>query len=160
MVVTIADVLGKEGLRDIGFNIPKGKLTARQAVMLNRVQEEMPSLSDIAKADDVELQETMENAARSMKNLIEQLKGESSEDLPMHELLGLDKQLRSIRGSLKAEVAKQVQLEEKIKQEKRRLKEILDNPEYDDGIREDIRKRIKKHNDDLSVRQEGINLAP
>ena len=32
----------------------------------------------------------------------------------MHELLGLDKQLRSIRGSLKVEVAKKVQLEESI----------------------------------------------
>ena len=37
----------------------------------------------------------------------------------MHELLGLDKQLRSIRGSLKVEVAKKVQLEESIMQERK-----------------------------------------
>ena len=47
-------------------------------------------------------------------NLIVQLEGESSEDLPMHELLGLDKQLKSIRGSLKVEVAEKVKLEERI----------------------------------------------
>ena len=87
-----------------------------------------------------------------------QLEGESSEHLPMRELLGLDKQLRSIRGLLKVEVAKQVQLEERIKQEKHKLEEVQDNPEYDDGIREDIRKRTAKLNDDLSVRQESINL--
>ena len=46
-----------------------------------------------------------------------QLEDESSEDLPMHELLGLDKQLRSIRGSLKVEVAERVKLEERIKKE-------------------------------------------
>ena len=49
-----------------------------------------------------------------MEKLIQQLEGEFSEDLPMQELLGLDKQLRSIRGSLKVEVAKMVQLEECI----------------------------------------------
>ena len=150
------NILGKEGLRDIGFNM--GKLTARQDVMLNRAEEELPSVSDIAKADDIELQVITENAARSTENLIKQLEGESLKDLPICELLGLDKQLRSIMGSLKLEVAKKVQLEERIKQEKCKLEEIRDNPEYDDGIGEDIKCRITKLNDDLSVRLESINL--
>ena len=37
--------------------IPKGKVTAEQTVMLNKVKEELPSTSDVAKADDIELQE-------------------------------------------------------------------------------------------------------
>ena len=94
----LADILGKGGLRSLGFDIPRGKLTARQAVMLNKAQEELPSESDITKADDIELQEIVENASRSIKNLNQQV---PTEDLPMRELLGLDKQLRSIRGSLK-----------------------------------------------------------
>ena len=76
----------------------------------------------------------------------------------MHELLGLDKQLRSIRGSLKVEMAEKVKLEERIKKEKCKLEEIRGNPEYDDRIREDIRKRIAKLSDNLSVRQESIKL--
>ena len=36
--------------------------------------------------------------------------------------------------------------------------EIRDSPEYDDGIREDIRRRIGKLNDDLSVMKESIDL--
>ena len=32
--------------------------------MLNRVEEELPSTSDVAKADDIELQEIMENTAK------------------------------------------------------------------------------------------------
>ena len=63
----------------------------------------------------------MENASRSIENLNQQLEGK---DLPMHELLGLDKQLRSIRGSLKVEVPKKVQLEERIKKEQCKLKEL------------------------------------
>ena len=42
--------------------------------------------------------------------------------------------------------------------EKGKLEEILDNPEYDNGIREDIRKRISNLHDDLSVRQESIDI--
>ena len=81
---------------------------AGQAIMLNRVEEEMPSTSDVAKADDTELQGITENATRSIDNLIEQLEGESSEDLPRHGLLSLEKQLRSIRGSLKVGMAKKL----------------------------------------------------
>ena len=103
-----------------------------------------------------ELQEITENMARSTENLTAQLEGESSDDLPMRELLGLDKLLKTIRGLLS--VAEKVQLEERIEREKRKLEEIRDNPEYDDGIREDIWKRIAKLNDDLSVRQESIDI--
>ena len=53
---------------------------------------------------------------------------------------------------------KKFQLEECIKKEKHKLEEIQDNPEYEDGIREDIRRRIAKLNDDLSARQESIDL--
>ena len=51
----IAEILGKEGHRDLAFDIPvEGNVTARQAVMINRVEEE---LSEVAKAGDIELQE-------------------------------------------------------------------------------------------------------
>ena len=131
----IKKILGKNRLHNLGFF--EDKVTAEQAVMLNRVEEEIPSVSDIAKADDIELQEIMENASKSMEDLITQF--ERQETLPMCELLGLDKQLRSIRGSLKVEVAKKVQLEECIKKEHHKLKEFREYPGvYDDAMREDI----------------------
>ena len=108
MVKVIRKIFGDGGPRDLDFNVPKGKVTAWQAIMLNIVEEELPSVSDVDKANDIELQEIVKNAMRSTEDLIAQLKGE--ETLPMRELLGLDKQLRSIRGSLKVEVAKKVQL--------------------------------------------------
>ena len=51
----LADILGKNRLCRLGFNIPVGKLTARQAVMLNKTAEELPSASDITGVDDMEL---------------------------------------------------------------------------------------------------------
>ena len=80
-------------------------------------------------------------------------------EYPLCELLGLDKQLRSIRGSLKVEEAKNVQLEEHIKKERRKLEEFRKyTGEYDDAMRKDITKRIDALNDELATRQESIDL--
>ena len=132
----LADILGKNRLRRLGFNIPVGRITARQAVMLNKVAEELPSESNITKADDIELQEIAEKTS----GIISQINSQSQRDelfehepagpgvvqrpLPLRELLGLDKQLRTIRGSLKVEVAKKVELEEHITKERRELEEF------------------------------------
>ena len=52
MVEEIKKILGKERICNLGFDIPKDEVTAQQATMLNR---ELPSASDVAKADDIEL---------------------------------------------------------------------------------------------------------
>ena len=66
----LADILGKCGLHNFGFDIPRGKVTARQAVMLNKAAEELPSESDITRADNIELQEIVEKAS----SIISQIK--------------------------------------------------------------------------------------
>ena len=80
----LADILGKNRLRRLGFNIRVGKLTARQAVMLNKAAEELPSESDITKADDTELQQIVEKAS----GIISQIKDiqTDTEDLFEHPL--------------------------------------------------------------------------
>ena len=119
LVGMLADILGKGGFHNLGFDIPRGKVTAWQAVILNKAAEELPSESDITKVDDIELQEIVEKAS----GIIFQIKDLQTDtaDLfehPLRELLGLDKQLRSIRGSLKVEVVKKVELEKHIKKER------------------------------------------
>ena len=142
LVGMLADILGEGGLHNLGFDIPRGKVTARQAVMLNKAAEELPFESDITGADDIELQEIAEKAS----GIISQIKDiqTDTEDLfehPLRELLGLDKQLRSIRDSLKVEVAKQVELEERITKEHRKLEEFWDyHGVYNDAMKEDITK--------------------
>ena len=83
------DILGKNRLCRLGFNIPVGRITAQQAVMLNKAAEELPSESDITGADDIELQEIAEKA--SIKDI--QTDTEDLFEHPLCELLGLDKQL-------------------------------------------------------------------
>ena len=125
----LSDILGKNRFRRLGFNKPVGKVTAQQAVMLNKAQEELPSESDITGADDMELQEIAEKASGIISHI--KYVQTDTEDLfenPLRELLGLDKQLRSIRGSLKVEVAKKVELEERIAKERRKLEEFREYP--------------------------------
>ena len=103
----IADTSGNRGLREICYNIVKTNLKPRFVLDLLEKQAELPSSSEIAKADYIELEEIAEKAS----DIISQIKDvqTDTDDLfehPLRELLGLDKQLRSIRGSLNVEVAK------------------------------------------------------
>ena len=109
-------------------------------------------------------QEIAEKATKSTEDLISHLNDQQSQtdelfEHPLRELLGLDKQLRSIQGSLKVEVTKKVQLEECIAKERHKLEEFREYPEvYDDAMREEITKQIDDLNEDLKVRQESIDL--
>ena len=138
----IADILGKNRLHRLGFNIPVGKITAWQAIMLNKAAEELPSKSDITRADDIGLQEIAEKAVKSTEDLIlhlndQQLQTYELFEHPLRELLGLDKQLRSIRGLLKVEVAKKLEVEEHIAKERQKLEQFREYPGvYDDAMKE------------------------
>ena len=152
----IADTLGIRGLREMGYNISKTNLKPRFVLDL---LEKTPSSSDIAKADDTELQEIV----KSTEDLISQINNQSQTDElfehPLLDLLGLDAQLRSIRGSLKVDVAKKVQLKEHIKKEHRNLEEFREYPRvYDDAMKEDITKPIDALNDEMVTRQESIDI--
>ena len=97
-------------------------------------------MSDVDKAGDIELQEV----AKSTEDLIFQIKDvqADTDDLfehPLCELLGLGTQPRTIRGSLKVEVAKKVELEECITKEQQKLEEFREYlGVYDDAMKEDI----------------------
>ena len=122
-------------------------------------QAELPSPSEIAKADTIELEEI----AKSTEDLIFQINNQSqTDDLfehPLCDLLGLDAQLRSIRGLLKVEVAKKIQLEEWMKKDHRKLEEFREYPDvYNDAMREDTTKQINALNGELATRQESIDL--
>ena len=117
-----------------------GCITAHQAVMPNKAAEELPSESDITRVDDIELQEIAEKALGIISQIkVVQIDTDDLFKHPLRELLGLDKQLRSIRGSLKVEVAKKVELEEHITKERRKLEEFWEYPGvHDDAMKEDI----------------------
>ena len=77
--------------------------------------------------------------------------------LPLRELEGLDKQLRTIKGSLKVANVKRVDLEARIKHEERKLNEIQD-PKYSDDLRNRIEDMIGKLRGELTERNKEIDI--
>ena len=83
--------------------------------------------------------------------------GERENLLPLKELEGLDKQLRTIKGSLKVAITKLVDLEGRIKLEERKLSEVQD-PKYSDDQRDMIEDRIGKLRGELTERNKEIDI--
>ena len=72
--VIVDNTLGIRGLREMGFIIPETNLKPPHVLDLLEKRVELPSMSDITKADDIELQGIMENITNSTENLISQMK--------------------------------------------------------------------------------------
>ena len=72
----IADTLGIRGLREMGYNITKTNLKPRFVLDLLEKQAKLPSSSEIAKADDIELEEI----AKSTEDLISQINEQTQTD--------------------------------------------------------------------------------
>ena len=73
------------------------------------------------------------------------------------ELERLDKQLRTMKGSLMVVIAKRVDLKARIEHEERKLNEIQD-PTYSDDQRNRIEDRIKRLRDELDERNKEIDI--
>ena len=133
--------LGIRGLQEMGYNIPKTNLKPRFVLDLMEKQAELPSPSEIAGANETELGEIVKSTEDLIFHINNQSQTDEPFEHPLRDLFGLDKQLRSIRGSLKVEVAKKVQLEERIAKESRKFEEFREYPGvYDDAMKEDITK--------------------
>ena len=97
-VKELVKILGVKGLCDLGYNVSEGQ-SARDFVKNKKAKEKLPSVSDITKADDIELIELSRESSRISEDLIMDIKDtqtQTDDSLPMQERLGLDAQLRSI----------------------------------------------------------------
>ena len=104
----IADTLGIRGLREMGYNIAKTNLKPWHVLDLMEKHAELLSSSEIGKGDEIGLEEIAKNTEDLIYQINEQSQTDDLFEHPLHELSGLDKQLRSIRGSLKVEVRKRL----------------------------------------------------
>ena len=77
--------------------------------------------------------------------------------LPLRELEGLDKQLRTIKGSLKVAIAKCVDLKSRTEYEERKLSEVQD-PKYSDDQISMVEDRLRKLRGELTERNKEIDI--
>ena len=155
--ITEMSKLGVNRLRTMGFtNItyediqpyqPKFQNAREEARKLNEKLNERSKTLESLSTTDVEAIELMEMTSKDIDSLEQETSfiepTERDKLLPLRELQGLDKQIRTIKGSLKVAIAKRVELEDRIKHEEDKLNEIQ-GPNYSDDQRKMVEDRIKK----------------
>ena len=163
--------LGVNRLRTMGFtNItyediqpykPRFMNARDEARKLNEKLNESSKALESSSTTDVEAIELMEMTSKDIDGLEQETPfiepTERDKLLPLRELEGLDKQLRTIKGSLKVAIAKRIDLEGRIKHEERKLNEIQD-PKYSDDQRDMIEGRINKLRGELTERNKEIDI--
>ena len=139
---------------------------AREAVMkLNENLDEKSKAIESSSTTDAETIEMIEVTSQDIDTTVKGVEQDTSfiepserdKLLPLRELEGLDKQLRTIKGSLKVAIAKPIDLEGRIKHEERKLNEIQD-PKYSDDQRDMIEGRINKLRGELTERNKEIDI--
>ena len=164
--------LGVAKLRSMGFtNITdedvqphRAKyIKARKKVkILNEDLDERSKAIESLSTTDAEAIEMIEITSKDIDTTVKGVEQDTSfiepseidKLLPLRELEGLDKQLRTIKGSLKVAIAKRIDLEGRINHEERKLNEIQD-PKYSDDQRDMIEGKINKLRGELTERNKG-----
>ena len=167
--------LGVTKLRLIGFrNLTyedinpydrRSKRSREEVMKLNENLDERSKAIESSSTTDAEAIEMIEVTSKDIDATVKGAEqdtsfiGSSERDklLPLRELEGLDKQLRTIKGSLKVAIAKRVDLNARIEHEERKLSEVQD-PTYSDDQRDMIEGRIKRLRDELNERNEEIDI--
>ena len=168
-------ILGVKKLKLMGFmNVtdediqpykPKYKVAREKVRKLNEKLNESSKAIECSSTTDAEAIEMIEMTSKDIDTTVKDAEQDTSfiepserdKLLPLRELDGLDKQLRTIKGSLKVAVAKRIDLEGRIKHEERKLNEIQD-PKYSDDQRDMIKGRINKLRGELTERNKEIDI--
>ena len=144
---------------------PKYKVAREEVMKLNENLDERSKAIESSSTTDAEAIEMIEVTSKDIDATVKDAEQDTSfiepserdKLLPLRELEGLDKQLRTIKGSLKVAIAKRIDLEGRIKHEERKLNEIQD-PKYSDDQRDMIEGRINKLRGELTERNKEIDI--
>ena len=168
--------LGAKRLKSMGFlnitdkdvNPYKKKYKRKRGEKLKKLDENLDKRSKAIESPsttDAEAIEMIEVTSKDIDTTVKDVEQDTSfiepserdNLLPLRELEGLDKQVRTIKGSLKVEIAKRVDLKSRIEHEERKLSEAQD-PRYSDDQIDMIEDRIKKLRGELTERNKEIDI--
>ena len=180
-------IFGKKFMKDIGFDADKPKSGTKSKIPKKRMEQieqyidemydntkqfarelnELPTTSE-GNQDNIMLQDIItknEIATDNSMKLIETSLTEIGEDastqtggLTLRELEGLDKELRTISGSLRSAIAKSISKQVDIDRENRKLEEMANDETYSDEQREEVRARLQRFQDEQKAINDQIGI--
>ena len=179
-------IFGKKFIKDMGFVVDKPRTGTKSKIPKKRMKQiEMyideiddnrkqfaSELNELPKSEDTQdnimLQDIItkdEIATHNSIKLIETSLTETGAEastqtggLTLRELEGLDKELRTISGSLRSAIAKSIAKQVDIDREKRKLEEMTNDETYSDEQREEVRTRLQRFQDEQKAISDQIRI--
>ena len=184
---TYLRIFGKKFMKDIGFDADKPKSGTKSKIPKKRMEQieqyidemydntkqfarelnELPTTSE-GNQDNIMLQDIItknETAADNSIKLIETSLTETgaeastqTDGLTLRELEGLDRELRTISGSLRLVIAKSIAKQVDIDRENRKLEKMANDETYSDKQREEVRARLQRFQDEQKAISDQIRI--
>ena len=184
---TYLRIFGKKFVKDMGFDSEKPKSGTKSKIPkkgMEQIEQYIDEMYDNTKQFARELNELPTTSANNQDNIMLQdiiNKNEIATDnsiklietsltetgaeastqtagLTLRELEGLDKELRTISGSLRSAIAKSIAKQVDIDKENRKLEEMANDETYSDEQREEVRARLQRFQDEQKAISDQIRI--
>ena len=180
-------IFGKKFIKDMGFDADKPKSGTKSKIPKKKMEQieqyidemydnmkqfarelnELPTSSE-NNQDNIMLQDIItkneiatDNSIKLIETSLTETGAEASTQtggLTLRELEGLDKELRTISGSLRSAIAKSVAKQVDIDKENRKLEEMANDETYSDEEREEVQARLQRFQDEQKAISDQIRI--
>ena len=180
-------IFGKKFMKDIGFDADKPKSGTKSKIPKKKMEQieqyidemydntkqfasvlnELPMTSE-GNQYDIMLQDIInkneiatDNSMKLIETSLTETGAEASTQtsgLTLRELEGLDKELRTISGSLRLAIAKSMAKQIDIHKENRKLEEMVNDETYSDEQREEVRARFQRFQNEQKAISDQIRI--
>ena len=180
-------IFGKKFVKDMGFDVNKPRTGTKSKIpkkKMKQIEKYVDEIDDNTKQFSRELNELPTTSENNQDNIMLQdivTKNEIATDnsiklietsltetgaeastqtggLTLRELEGLDKELRTISGSLRSAIAKSIAKQVDIDKENQKLEEMTNDETYSDEQREEVRARLQRFRDEQKAINEQIRI--
>ena len=180
-------IFGKKFMKDIGFDVDRPKSGTKSKIPKKKMKQiekyvdeiddntkqferglnELPMTSE-GNQHNIMLQDIItkneiatDNSVKLIETSLTETGAEASTQtggLTLRELEGLDKELRTISGSLRSAIAKSIAKQVDINKENRKLEEMANDEMYSDEQREEVRARLQRFQDEQKAISDQIRI--
>ena len=181
-------IFGKKFIKDMGFDADKPKNGTKSKIPKKKIKQieqyidemydntkqfaarelnELPTTSE-NNQDNIMLQDIItkneiatDNSIKLIETSLTETGAEASTQtggLTLRELEGLDKELRTISGSLRSAIAKSIAKQVDIDRENRKFEEMTNDETYSDEQREEVRARLQRFQDEQKAISDQIRI--
>ena len=179
-------IFGKKFIKDMGFDVNKPESGAKSKIpskRIEQIEQYVDEIDDNRKQfalelnklpmneddrDNIMLQDIVnkneiatDNSIKLIETSLTEIGVEASTQtsgLTLRELQGLNKELRTISGSLRSAIANSIAKQVDIDREIRKLEEMANDETYSDKQREEVRARLQRFQDEQKAISDQIRI--